>query len=55
MLTYDEIRDKLLVTYDVELLLELLQISAEELLDRFDDRLETHRSVILRALNNAEL
>ena len=38
-LTFDELREKLIVQYDIELLVELLQIEAEELLDRFEDRL----------------
>jgi hypothetical protein len=50
MLTVDEMRDKLLAQYDAELLLELLQINSEELLDRFEDRLETHYETIRDAL-----
>jgi len=38
-LTLDELRDKLLDQYDPDDLIELLQISAEELLDRFEDKL----------------
>lgn len=38
-LTFDEKREKIIVQYDIELLVELLQINAEELLDRFEDRL----------------
>ena len=41
-MTMDELCDKLMEQYDVELLLELLQINAEELLDRFEDRIEAH-------------
>ena len=37
--TFDETRVKLLRQADAEQLLELLQISNEELLDRFEDRL----------------
>ena len=55
MLTFDEIKDKLLETFDADLLLELLQIDAEELLDRFEDRLMTHREAILRAIYSASL
>lgn len=39
MHTLDEVKEKLLHLYDAELLLELLQIDAEEILDRFEDRL----------------
>lgn len=42
MLTTDEICDKLLVLYDVEDLIELLQITATELLERFDDKIELY-------------
>ena len=38
-LTLDELRDKLLDQYDPDDLIELLQISSEELLDRFEDKL----------------
>lgn len=40
--TLDEICDILLVQYDVELLIELLQITPEELLERFEDKLTEH-------------
>lgn len=38
MLTFEEIRDTILVRMDVQDLIEMLDISAEELLDRFEDR-----------------
>lgn len=38
-LTLEEIKDRLLRLYDPDDLLEALQISAEELLDRFEDKL----------------
>ena len=38
-LTLDEIKERLLRLYDPDDLLEALQISAEELLDRFEDKL----------------
>ena len=38
-LTLEEIKEKLLRLYDPDDLLEALQISAEELLDRFEDKL----------------
>lgn len=40
-LTFENLRAKLLDQYDVDLLCEVLQIEAEELIDRFDDRVET--------------
>lgn len=38
-LTLEEIKEKLLRFYDPDDLLEALQISSEELLDRFEDKL----------------
>ena len=38
-LTLDEIKERLLRYYDPDDLLEALQISSEEILDRFEDKL----------------
>ena len=38
-LTLEEIKERLLRLYDPDDLLEALQISSEELLDRFEDKL----------------
>ena len=38
-LTMDEIKERILRLYDPDDLLEALEISAEELLDRFEDKL----------------
>ena len=38
-LTLEEIKEKLLRLYDPDDLLESLQISSEEILDRFEDKL----------------
>lgn len=38
-LTLEEIRERLLQQYDPDDLLEALQISSEEILDRFEDKL----------------
>ena len=37
-LTMDEIKERVLKQYDVDDLVEALDISAEELLDRFEDK-----------------
>jgi hypothetical protein len=37
-LTMDEIKERILVRYDADDLIEALDISAEELLDRFEDK-----------------
>jgi hypothetical protein len=39
MLTLEEIKERILKLYDPDDLLEGLQITAEELLDRFEDKL----------------
>lgn len=41
MLTLEETKERLLKTYDPDDLLEALQITSEELLDRFEDKLIT--------------
>jgi len=38
-LTLDEIKERLLQHYDPDDLIEALQISSEEILDRFEDKL----------------
>ena len=38
-LTLEEIKERLLKTYDPDNLLEALEITSEELLDRFEDKL----------------
>lgn len=38
-LTLEEIKEKLLDTYDADDFLEALEITSEELLDRFEDKL----------------
>ena len=38
-LTMDEIKERILKRYDAEDLLEALDITSEELLDRFEDKL----------------
>ena len=42
MLTLDEIHEKILLQYDPEDVLELLEISTEDLLDTFHFRLVEH-------------
>ena len=44
MITLYELKDKLLQTKDPDELVELLDISSEELLDRFEDKLDERRS-----------
>lgn len=43
METLDEFRERILREFDIDLLVEALQIGSEELLDRFEDRLVLKR------------
>ena len=54
MLTLDEIRDTILVRIDIQELVELLDISTEELLDRFEDRAMLKQDDIEEFLNEQE-
>jgi hypothetical protein len=40
--TFEELKEKILKEYDADLLLEILEISSETLLDRFEDLLMKH-------------
>ena len=42
-MTLEEFKEHLLREYDADLLLEMFQISAEEILERFEDRVIIHR------------
>lgn len=52
MLTMEELCDKLLIYYDADLLVEALQISATEILERFEDKVEIHYNKLLEAVIN---
>lgn len=54
MLTLEELCEKLLVRYDADLLLEVLQISATEILERFEDKIEIHMTKLLEAIDELE-
>lgn len=51
-LTMPELHEILLESYDIELLIELLQINATELLERFQDKIELFEDKILEALDD---
>ena len=44
-LTLEEIKERLLKTYDPDDLLEALEITSEELLDRFEDKLNNRLDI----------
>jgi len=52
--TLNEICDILLIRYDTELLIELLQISAEELLERFEDKVSQNYDKLCKETSDAE-
>ena len=53
-LTLEEIKERLLKTMDPDDLLEVLQITSEELLDRFEDKLINRLDVFEEELEEAE-
>ena len=53
-LTMEEIKERLLRTYDPEDFLETLEITSEELLDRFEDKLINKLEVFAEELEDEE-
>jgi len=53
-LTMEEIKELLLRNYDPEDFLEALEITSEELLDRFEDKLINKLEVFAEELENEE-
>ena len=53
-LTLEEIKERLLKTFDPDDLLEALQITSEEMLDRFEDKLINRLDVFEEELEDAE-
>ena len=54
MLTLEEIKERLLKTFDPDDLLEALQITSEEILDRFEDKLINRLDVFEEELEDEE-
>jgi hypothetical protein len=54
MITFYELKDKLLQTKDPDELVELLDISSEELLDKFEDKIEERRAGLCKEFENEE-
>ena len=52
MLTLDEILERLSERFDPDFLVDLLEIDAETLLERFDDYVEAKRNRVLEALDD---
>ena len=53
-LTLEEVKERLLKTFDPDDLLEALQITSEEMLDRFEDKLINRLDVFERELEEEE-
>tara|TARA_A100000164_G_scaffold339989_1_gene335476 strand:+ start:668 stop:853 length:186 start_codon:yes stop_codon:yes gene_type:complete len=53
-LTLEEIKERLLDTYDADDFLEALEITSEELLDRFEDKLINRLDKFEEELTNEE-
>ena len=53
-LTLEEIKERLLKTFDPDDLLEVLQITSEEMLDRFEDKLINRLDVFEQELEEEE-
>jgi len=53
-LTLEEIKERLLKTYDPDDLLEALEITSEQILDRFEDKLINRLDVFEEELEDEE-
>lgn len=53
-LTLEEVKERLLKTFDPDDLLEALQITSEQLLERFEDKLINRLDVFERELEEEE-
>ena len=53
-LTLEEVKERLLKTFDPDDLLEALQITSEEILDRFEDKLINRLDVFEEELEDEE-
>ena len=53
-LTLEEIKERLLKTMDPDDLLEVLQVTSEEMLDRFEDKLINRLDVFEQGLEEEE-
>jgi hypothetical protein len=50
--TFDELKDKVSRAYDVTLLCEILEITEEELLDRFEDKFLNNIDIFEEEIDN---
>ena len=52
MSTYEELKEQILNNYDVDMLCEILDINAEDLVDRFEDQVMKNMDLFEEALND---
>ena len=55
MYTLDELREKLLTRYEIDDIIELLDINSEELVDRFEDKVINRIEKIQREIEELSL
>jgi hypothetical protein len=54
-LTMDEIKERVLTRYDIDDIISLLDITAEEIVDRFEDKFINRLSIFEEELSEQEL
>jgi len=50
-MTYEELKEQILKNYDVDMLCEILDITAESLVDRYEDQVMKNMSLFEEAMN----
>jgi len=53
MSTYEELKEQILNNYDVDMLCEILDITSESLVDRYEDQIIKNMSLFEGAMHNA--
>ena len=51
MYTYEELKEQILKNYDVDMLCEILEITSESLVDRYEDQVMKNMSKFEEAMN----
>ena len=52
MYTYEELKEQILKNYDVDMLCEILEITSESLVDRYEDQVMKNMSKFEEAMND---
>jgi len=52
-MTYEELKEQILKNYDVDMLCEILDITAESLVDRYEDQIMKNMSLFEEALDGS--